>query len=225
MTCVGPDCVAGCPPGIFALACLGGAIIYALIAWVISRLALYIMGKELSELNDNQQTIISLAAVFWPLLPAFLIIWLIGEWITLPITAARKSDLVVLEKKISKKIEEKCTNNDEVFEDMTPSEEDEILEFLGEAEPVKPKFKVGDRITGVKGNPDGYKHLYRGCVCRVLSIDDKGSMKLILLDHQDKEAHAKSIGRIFKAPARNFELIKPKKTAKKTTKKATKKKK
>ena len=36
---------------------------------------------------------------------------------------------------------------------------------------VKTKFKVGDLVTGKKGNPGNYQTLYEGCVCRVLEVD------------------------------------------------------
>lgn len=73
---------------------------------------------------------------------------------------------------------------------------------------VKKVFKVGDILTGVSGNPGNYKHLYEGCVCRVLQINKDGQMQLILLDHKDKEAHKRYIGRTFTAPDRNFTLVK-----------------
>lgn len=86
---------------------------------------------------------------------------------------------------------------------------------------TKPSLKVGDVITGVSGNPDRYEVLYEGCKCRVLSINDEGSMRVILLDHSDKDAHKANIGRTFKAPSRNFVLFKSEST-KVNTKKKTK---
>ena len=83
----------------------------------------------------------------------------------------------------------------------------------------KTKFKVGDLITGVQGNPDGYKHLYEGCVCRVLKTNENKAMSVVLVDHIDFNAHMDCIGDIFKAPPRNFTLIQPKTVKKKVAKK------
>lgn len=74
---------------------------------------------------------------------------------------------------------------------------------------IKPLFKVGDVITGVPGNPGRYKCLYEGCSCRVLTIDNKDDMEVILIDHQDKEAHLDRIGERFEdADPKYFKLVK-----------------
>lgn len=88
----------------------------------------------------------------------------------------------------------------------------------------KPKFKVGDLITGVEGNPAGYTHLYEGCVCRVLKVNGNKAMKVVLIDHVDKEAHKAFLGKDFKAPVRYFKKIKldSNKTKKKSAKKSKK---
>jgi len=70
---------------------------------------------------------------------------------------------------------------------------------------VRPKFKVGNLITGVSGNPGNYQRLYEGCVCRVLEVRNN-DIKVILVDHKDKEAH--KIGTVHTVPAKNFKLIK-----------------
>lgn len=83
----------------------------------------------------------------------------------------------------------------------------------------KTKFKVGDLITGVSGNPSEYKHLYEGCICRVLKTNDDKAMSVVLVDHIDFNAHQNYIGKIFKAPPRNFTLIQPKTVKRKVVKK------
>jgi hypothetical protein len=77
-------------------------------------------------------------------------------------------------------------------------------------------FKVGDLVT-VKGYPDGYKHLYEGCKCRVVGNEGK-SLKVILLDHVDYKAQKFFIGKEFKVPPRNLSLIKKVKSTKKSSK-------
>jgi len=71
---------------------------------------------------------------------------------------------------------------------------------------IKSKFKVGDIITGVSGNPGDYQTVYEGCVCRVLNIVNNKKIKVILIDHKDKEAH--DLGSIHVVSAKNFKLIK-----------------
>lgn len=83
----------------------------------------------------------------------------------------------------------------------------------------KTKFKVGDLITGVSGNPGNYKHLYEGCVCRVLNVDDNKAMNVVLIDHIDFNAQTDYIGQTFKAPQRYFTLVKQKADTKKVAKK------
>ena len=86
-------------------------------------------------------------------------------------------------------------------------DEDSHKEVKDSKEETKRKFKVGDKITGVKGNPRRYKVLYEGCICRVLGIDRNNYMKIVLIDHEDNEAHSHRFGNTYNAPARNFRLI------------------
>ena len=94
-----------------------------------------------------------------------------------------------------------------------------------EKDDVKTKFKVGDLVTGARGNPGDYEVLYPGCVCRVLEVDSEDEdMNVILVDHIDKEAHKKDIGETRVVPWENFTLIKKqKKSVKKPAKKKGKK--
>ena len=92
-------------------------------------------------------------------------------------------------------------------------EKDKVMDLKNKD--VKSVFKVGDEITGVEGNPDGYNILYEGCVCRVLRVGGNKHMKLILTGHEDKEAHQNRFGETFTAPASNFRLVKVKSTTRK----------
>ena len=111
---------------------------------------------------------------------------------------------------------EECTDTiessqelDEAMERIRTLERNRETPSRASAPKPKTKFKAGDLITGVKGNPAGYKHLYEGCVCRVLEVDGKKAMRVILIDHTDLIAHKDYLGKEFKAPQRYFTLIKP----------------
>ncbi len=177
---------AACPPETLFFAVIGKIVIflglYSLIAFIASQLILAILGKRYSELDSDKQTIVILGAIFWPVAIVVGLIWWLVEALALPFTAARKRELCELKTELVEKIEE--------ISNPTP-------------EPVT-KFKVGTLITGVRGNPDNYNHLDEGCVCRVVSIDEEGRMKVVLVDHKDFNGHNDVIGKVFKAPARNF---------------------
>lgn len=156
--------------------------IYTLLAILVRGIALLIYGKKYSELDNNNKTIVNLATVFWPFAIIIGLVWWLIEALALPFTAARKRDLRNLRTELVERIDDTC--------DPSP-------------EPVT-KFKVGELITGIRGNPDNYNHLNEGCVCRVVSIDEQERMKVVLVDHKDFEGHSDVIGKVFKAPARNF---------------------
>jgi len=182
----------GCSQGVKDLAIFGGivliAAVYALMVFFIREILLSIKGKRFSELSRTQKESVNLYSAFWiitvPLTIAFGALYWLAKWIVLPFIAAEKRDLREMEDRINKKI----IINTPINKNKKPST----------------KFVVGDLITGVKGNPDGYKHLNEGSVCRVLSIDDKGKMSVVLVDHAKFVEHTEQIGKIFKAPARNF---------------------
>lgn len=88
------------------------------------------------------------------------------------------------------------------------------------SKPIEP-FKAGDIVTGVPGNPRPYEHLYEGCKCRVLKMDGSKLMKVLLIGHTDKDAHAGVIGKTYKANPKYFTLVKVRSTkTKKVTRKA-----
>jgi len=175
----------GCSDTVQVFAIIGMIVVFAAIyfgfAIIMREILLAIKGKRMSELSRDQKETVNLGTVFWPITIAVGIVWLVAKWIILPFIAATKQDLRETEQRINKKI---------VLNGITPK--------------VSTKFKVGDLIKGVKGNPDNYKHLNEGCKCKVLSIDEKGQMKVVLVDHNKFNEHKDSIGNTFKAPARNF---------------------
>lgn len=177
----------GCPTDTLFFAMIGKIVvflaIYSLIAVFVSQIILAILGKRYSELDSNKQSLVILGAIFWPIAIVVSLVWWVVEALALPFTAARKRDLRKLDKEVKAQIA-KCL--------VVPSQE-----------PVT-KFKVGELITGIRGNPDNYNHLNEGCVCRVISIDEEGKMKVVLVDHKDFNGHKDVIGNVFKAPARNF---------------------
>jgi len=173
------------------LVAIGILAIYAWIGYFI-----YQLKKSESDSWDEGECV--LYGAFWPLVGVYYVIYYLVKLLILPICAATHEDIRRLEDRIDDTTCRTCGRRC----DRCECEEDE------------PEFKVGDIITGVSGNPDGYEHLYEGCVCRVLSINNKGIMKLLLLDHKDKQAQEAYIGDTFTAPSRNFVLIRQKKKAK-----------
>ena len=155
--------------------------IYLGIFAIVREVILAIKGKRMSELSRREKEEVNLFAGFWPVTIIIGIIYIPLKWIILPFTAAEKKDLNNMEQRLSKKI---------VLNSVTPK--------------ITTKFKVGDLIKGVKGNPDNYEHLNEGCLCKVLSIDEEGRMKVVLVDHKKFSEHKDYIGNTFKAPARNF---------------------
>ncbi len=158
--------------------------IYVGVFAIVREILLAIKGKRLSELSMSGKEAVNLGAAFWPITIVGGIIYLVGKWIILPFIAATKKDLRETEQRFNKKIILNC---------VTPTNSK-----------TSKGLKVGDLIKGVKGNPDNYNHLNEGCLCKILSIDDKGSMKVVLVDHKKFNEHKDVIGNTFKAPARNF---------------------
>lgn len=110
------------------------------------------------------------------------------------------------------------------------TEEDDADDDDEEEEEEVCKFKVGELVTGAEGNPSNAVHLYPGCVCRVIELDeyDSDRMKVILVDHIDKEAQKDSIGDTYWGDAEDFapvpKPVKAKRAKRKSTKKAVPKK-
>lgn len=200
---------AGCSEAVRILAIFGGAVLYILIGLIVH----YIANKIFDNVSDEFGLAL-ICIVFWPIaVPVFvlaMILYAIGSYLLMPFWVASREDLSRAESRIMDRIDEQCSNPIDVSGDV-------------EVVASKPPFKVGDIITGIvpqtniEGGVISYKHLYQGCKCRVLSIRESGSMRVVLVDHKDKEAHRTVIGDTFTVPARNFTLVKKK--AKKLAKK------
>ncbi len=177
--------------------------LFAVLIWAAAALAtavviIALFGKRYySELDSDEQAVAVAGGIFFPLAWACIVIYWAIKLIALPFIAATKGDLRDTEERIMDRIE-------------TTETEDEPIEIA----PIKQKFKAGDLIAGIAnqtdkdGDPISYDHLYEGCKCKVLSINDRGSMKVELVNHADKIANRDEIGETFTAPARNFELVK-----------------
>lgn len=205
MVCI--KSLANCPEWVEGLAYFGGTIIglalWAFIGYLTVTVLLAYWGKRrYQDLDKDRRGWYVYAWVFWPIAwVVAVIMWVIGI-LGLPFTAARRRDLREMEQRINRTLEDRSYSTIPV---------------------ISQKFKPGDLITGVRGNPDDYNHLDEGCVCRVLSIDDKGRMKVVLANHKNFEEQKDWFGNTFKAPARNFVKY-PRSRAKKKSVKRRKKK-
>lgn len=187
----------GCSELVQMLATVGGVVIYAVIGafigWIVYQL---VRGCD----EDSRAILIALGMVFWPIAIVMILIYMVAWWIAMPLLAATRSELRDTEERLSDRIDSLSSS--------AGSDSKVEYSYYGAT------FKVGDIITGVvpqtdyNGNNISYDHLYQGCKCRVLSIDDDDSMKVILIDHKDRSAHESVIGKTFTAPARNFTLVK-----------------
>ena len=186
-----------CSELVSAFAVLGGIFLYALIGLVIGLVVRQFLRD--GQLDDDEVLLVVLSVIFWPIAIVVGIFYVIGAWVTAPLWAASRSDLRRTEDRLSRKIDNECIGRIGLSNIVAVSS--------------KPSFKVGDIITGIVPQTDSdgenisYKHLYQGCRCRILRIDEDDSMKVILIGHKDKEAHGSYIGETFTAPARNFTLV------------------
>jgi len=205
MNCI--TSLANCPGWAKGLAYFGGTVlalaIWAFIGYLTALVYLAFQGKnKYQDLNKDQKENYVWVWVFWPIAWVIAILVWVVRLIGLPFTAARKRDLQEMEQRINRTLEDRSYSTIPV---------------------ISQKFKSGELITGIRGNPDDYNHLDEGCVCRVVSIDEKGQMKLVLVNHKDFEEQKDWIGNTFKAPARNFVKY-PRSGAKKKSVKRRKKK-
>jgi len=197
MSLNGTVCTTGCSDGTQILATIGAVALYAFVAWIMH----CIFKEAFKPRTDDEKALIVIGAAVFPITLVILIgLWLVNL-IILPFEAVRKEDLKEVETRLTEKIESVSKPV------ATPRRN-----------PNHHGLKVGDFVTVKLGNPDGYKHLNEGSKSRVKSIDDKGRMKLVLVDHIDFHNQKDHIGREFKAPARNFTIVrtptKPSKTKK-----------
>jgi hypothetical protein len=188
MTCL-TCALNNCPEEVVALAYVGAAVVYMLLAAVVLVFILALIKKDWSNLNGDEKFAAILLALFFPFsIPVALgleVVYIIARLLYNIWNCATKEDLRVVEVKLSAKIEAATKKPEKKVE-------------------VKTAFKVGELVVGKKGNPGNHKHLNEGSVSRVLSINEKGSMSLVLVDHKDFAKQKDFIGTVFKAPARNF---------------------
>ena len=145
-----------------------------------------------------------------------------GAWKFTDSNSKFSGDIVTIEKYYDDrtiKLEESNINNwtEEMFETLEDKEErdkkessiiNSFLEGTRVKQKTRTKFKVGDLITGLKGNPGEYEKLTDRSICRVLEIDEEGDMKVLLLGHKDAEEFEEYMGNIYEAPAENFVSLK-----------------
>jgi hypothetical protein len=176
------------------LAFVGGIFIYGLFALLFSQIFLAIRKKNFNELDDNESLLCILCSIAFPAAIVAGVLLAIGWWVykvvSLPYNAVTRKELKETEKRLESKI---------IFNTPISKNNKEVS-----------KIVAGDLVTGIKGNPDNYIHLNEGCVCRVKSINEKGSMQLVLIDHKEFSKHRDYIGNTFTAPARNFVKYKKK---------------
>jgi len=178
------------------LAIIGGVFIYLLFGYLVAMIFKELFRDEFDR--DELTGMMILCIALWPFVIILGLFYVVGCWITVPIWAASRRDVREVEYRLSNKIEEKCSATIDLSDDVE----------------VVAAFKVGDIVTGripqtnKYGQNISYDHLYQGCKCRVLSIDRNNSMKVILIDHKDRNAHGDAIGSTFVVPARNFTKVK-----------------
>lgn len=182
---------------------MGGLSLYVVIATIVGR-AIY------SRTQGWEKDTRCAAAIFCGILfPISVPITILVIWIMSIINVPLGNDE-------EQRTDEKIQRLDVVERRIMDLEE---MESVVEDTEPKTKFKVGDLITGVKENPAGYKHLYEGCICRVLKTNGNKAMDVILIDHIDQKAQEDCIGNTFKAPPRYFTLVKQESSTKKVAKK------
>lgn len=191
MCIVGSGCIAAsCPDWVIALAILGATLIYSL----IGILAFTIAKKEF---NVDDDFTLALMGVIWPFVLAGGLIYLVGYWIIMwlifPFIGATKQDLSRAERRLLDKIETQY---------VVPNRSIQRANRNVTVPIVSSKFKVGDYVTGVKGNPEGYQHINEGCVCRISKVLDNLRYEVILLDHYDFNNQKQYLGRTFTVPER-----------------------
>lgn len=178
----------------------------------VTMIALTMRGilHALKNENDNDVAFAIFAGLFWPIsIPVGLLVFWVFTIIRGPLTGSLDGT----------QEEEKPKNGNGKAKTNGTSKK-----CVKEEAESQTKFKIGDLVTGVKGNPGGYNKFYEGCICRVLYIDDE-EVEVKLVDHMDREAHKDDLGQVSTLPIENMTLIKMRKPAKKKENKVAKKKK
>ncbi len=188
---------------------MGGLSLYIVIATIVGR-GIYSFGKRRWN-EEGRFAAAIVGGAFFPIsVPIGIGIFWIWSIVSIPLRNGgdQNTDVEECAQEVSDVSERVGTL--ERSNETTPSEPETV---------PKAKFKAGDLITGIKGNPAGYKHLYEGSACRVLEVEGGKPMKVVLVDHIDFNAHRESIGEEFRAPQRYFTLMKSVAKKKAVTKK------
>ncbi len=204
--------IENCSEVVKLLAIIGGIAIYLLIGCVI--------GAIVSELTkdkskSDKEILVVFSIMLWPIAIAAGIIYVVVRLFSNLFFCATTYYVDRAVSRVDNRISEECS---------APVDVSDSLNIFDEGT----AFKAGDVVTGVvpqtdkDGNNISYEHLYKGCKCRVLSIKSNGSMRVILIGHKDKDAHADYIGETFDAPARNFTKVKNSVRKRKAVKKKSK---
>ncbi len=187
-----------CPEVVILLAWIGGVVIYLLIGCLIGAIVSE-LAKDKSK--SDRETLVVFSIILWPIAIAAGIIYVVVRLLLNLFFCATTDYVDRAVGRVDDRISEECS---------APVDVSDNLDIFDEGV----AFKVGDVVTGVvpqtdkDGNNISYEHLYQGCKCRVLSIKNNGSMRVILIGHKDKDAHAGCIGETFTVPARNFTKVK-----------------
>ena len=212
-----------CSETVQLLAFFGVIFLYGIVGVVFSLLVNELM-KGSDGRQSDKETVVILAGIFWPVTIVALLVWIIAKVINNLLFGATIFDLRRTEGTLRQEIREvsaSCAPCNSLAYSSDGYEAQLDIWNVEEQAPIAQPFKVGDLVTGrvpqtdKDGNIISYEHLYTGCKCRVLSIDDRGVMSLLLLAHKDGVAHKEEIGKTFNAPARNFVPLKGRKKAKK----------
>ena len=150
---------------------VGKVSLYLVIATLVG-MGIYAATKKWNNKSDRIAAAIMGGALFPISVPITILVFWVWSIVSIP-------------KRMS---ENQSTDVEECSQDVVDCRErvralersDEIASSESETVP-KPKFKVGDLITGVRGNPANYKHLYEGCACRVIEVEGDKAMKVILV--------------------------------------------
>lgn len=194
--CLSTAC--GCSSETIGFALLGILVFYSFFVFLFYRVFKVLFEEKIEE--DILEFLSIIGAIFFPLTIVALALFAVGYWIVLwiifPFIGATKRDLRQSENRIMERLNNTCSSNKNTKQLS-----------VKQTQPTR-KFKVGDLITGIKGNPDGYKYLTEKCVCKVKSITENGDMRVILVDHRDNDIFTKKGYEEFRCPARNFVLYK-----------------
>jgi len=179
-----------CPDGVWGFAIIGAILTYGIVGW-----AIYLILNSNNKASDSEAPLI---IAFWPIILLYGILYLIGLWVLFPLIGATKKELTATENRLDRKINNTLvvkSAEDAGEEYLLDSDYDNGIKFLEDKERAS-RFKIGDLITGKPDNPGNYKHYYKGCVARILNIDNnrQHNLRVKMIGHIDQEANKNKIG-------------------------------